>query len=66
MTSDNQAGDDPAHAILQQTLSEDKTVWVYINTAREVGDVDHLKVLPPRSAGLPSTTRRAWRSNMRC
>jgi hypothetical protein len=21
-----------------------KTVWVYINTAREVGDVDHLKV----------------------
>jgi hypothetical protein len=22
-----------------------KTVWVYINTAREVGDVDHLKVL---------------------
>ena len=20
------------------------TVWVYINTAREVGDVDHLKV----------------------
>jgi hypothetical protein len=21
-----------------------KTVWVYINTAKEVGDVDHLKV----------------------
>lgn len=21
-----------------------KSVWVYINTAREVGDVDHLKV----------------------
>lgn len=21
-----------------------KTVWVYINTAKEIGDVDHLKV----------------------
>jgi hypothetical protein len=21
-----------------------RTVWVYINTAREIGDVDHLKV----------------------
>jgi hypothetical protein len=21
-----------------------KSVWVYINTAREVGDIDHLKV----------------------
>ena len=44
MTNDNQAGDTRAHAILQRTLSEDKTFWIYINTAREVGDVDHLKV----------------------
>jgi hypothetical protein len=44
MTNDNQAGDDLAHAILQRTLSEDKTVWIYVNTAKAVGDVDHLKV----------------------
>jgi hypothetical protein len=44
MTNDNQAGDARAHAILQRTLSEDKTVWVYVNTAKEVGDIDHLKV----------------------
>jgi hypothetical protein len=26
------------------------TVWVYINTAREVGDVDHLKVFATAEA----------------
>ena len=50
MTNDNQAGDTRAHAILQRTLSEDKTVWIYINTAKEVGDVDHLKVFANEDA----------------
>jgi hypothetical protein len=50
MTNDNQAGDTRAHAILQRTLSEDKTVWIYINTAKEVGDVDRLKVFANEDA----------------
>ena len=33
------------------------TVWIYINTAKEVGDVDHLKVFA--SEELPSTGCRA-------
>jgi hypothetical protein len=28
------------------------TVWIYINTTKEVGDVDHLKVF---ATGSPST-----------
>ena len=44
MTNDNQAGDALAHAILQRTLSEDRTVWIYVNTSKQVGDADHLKV----------------------
>ena len=51
MTNDNQAGDTRAHAILQRTLSEDKTVWIYVNTAKEVGDVDHLKAFASEDAG---------------
>jgi hypothetical protein len=27
-----------------------KTVWVYVDTAREVGDVDHLKVFSTEEA----------------
>jgi hypothetical protein len=27
-----------------------KTVWVYINTAKEVGDVEHLKVFANQEA----------------
>ena len=50
MTNDNQAGDTRAHAILLRTLSEDKTVWIYINTAKEVGDEDHLKVFANEDA----------------
>ncbi len=50
MTNDNQAGDDRAHAILLQTLSEDKTVWIYINMAKEVDDKDHLKVFGSEDA----------------
>ena len=50
MTNDNQAGDALAHAILQRTLSEDKTVWIYTNTAKEVGDVDHLQVFASKDA----------------
>ncbi len=50
MTNDNRAGDTRAHAILQRTLSEDKTVWIYINSAKEVGDEDHLKVFANEDA----------------
>jgi hypothetical protein len=27
-----------------------KTVWVYVNTSKEVGDVDHLKVVATEEA----------------
>jgi hypothetical protein len=40
------------------------TVSIYINTAKEVGDVDHLRSLPARkrpSAGLPRTIQKALR-----
>jgi hypothetical protein len=30
--------------------SSNESVWVYINTAREVGDVDHLKVFASEEA----------------
>jgi len=50
VTNDNQAGDVRAHAILLRTLSEENTVWVYINTAKEVGDEDHLKVFASEDA----------------
>jgi hypothetical protein len=50
MTNDNQAGDDRAHAILQRTLSEDKTVWIYVDTRKQVGDEDHLKVFASEDA----------------
>jgi hypothetical protein len=50
MTNDNQAGDALAHAILQRTLSEDRTVWIYVNTSKQVGDVDHLKVFGSEDA----------------
>jgi hypothetical protein len=33
-----------------RTLSEDETVWIYINGAKEVGDVDHLKVFATEEA----------------
>jgi hypothetical protein len=29
-----------------------KMVWVYINTAKEIGDVDHLKVFATEDAAL--------------
>jgi hypothetical protein len=50
MTNDNQAGDVLAHAILQRTLSEGKTVWIYVDTSKQVGDVDHLKVFANEEA----------------
>jgi len=50
MTNDNQAGDDLAHSILQRTLSEDKTVWIYVDTRKQVGDADHLKVFASEDA----------------
>ncbi len=41
------------------------TVWIYINTAKEVGDVDHLKVFASGDAAnawfADGTFRGAWR-----
>jgi hypothetical protein len=42
-------------------------VWVFINTAKEVGDIDHLKVFASEDAasvGSSRTIPRAWRSNI--
>jgi hypothetical protein len=39
------------------------TVWIYLNTAKEVGDEDHLKVFATEerpTAGSPKTIRKAW------
>jgi hypothetical protein len=45
------------------------TVWIYINTAKEVGDVDHLKVFAteeaPRTSGSCSANQRSARLSMR-
>ena len=45
------------------------TVWIYVNTAKQVGDHDHLKVFDqpaqPRKLGLTCTIPKAWPSN-RC
>jgi hypothetical protein len=45
------------------------TVWIYVDTRKEVGDKDHLKVFATEGAangpGSPSTIRRAWRFAMR-
>jgi hypothetical protein len=35
MTNDNQAADTRAHAILLRTLSEVKTVWIYVKTSNK-------------------------------
>jgi hypothetical protein len=42
-------------------------VWIYVDTRKQVGDVDHLKVFASEEAltGLPSTIRRAWRLSIR-
>ena len=44
------------------------TVFIYVNTCKQVGDADHLKVFAMstlRKSGSRRTTRKAWRSNMR-
>jgi hypothetical protein len=43
------------------------TVWIYVDTSKQVGDRDHLKVFARRSLpilGSRKTTRRALRSSM--
>ena len=43
------------------------SVFVYVNTSKQVGDPDHLKVLPTatrRTRGLRKTIRKAWRSSI--
>ena len=40
------------------------SVFVYVNTSKQVGDPDHLKVFataPRRMLGLRNTIRKAWR-----
>jgi hypothetical protein len=44
------------------------TVWIYVDTSKQVGDRDHLRsstARKPRKLGLTSTTRKAWSSNTR-
>ncbi len=44
------------------------TVWVYVDTRKQVGDKDHLKVFASEDAprhGSSKTTRKALRSSMR-
>jgi hypothetical protein len=44
------------------------TVWIYVNTSKQVGDVDHLKALPPpkrQTSGLRRTIPRVWRLRIR-
>jgi len=44
------------------------TVLIYIDTSKQVGDADHLKVLrtlPPRKHGSRKMTPKAQRSSMR-
>jgi hypothetical protein len=43
------------------------TVWIYVDTSKQVGDEDHLKVFADADAaiaGSPSTIRTAWRSSI--
>jgi hypothetical protein len=43
------------------------TVWIYVDTSKQVGDRDHLKVFASEVAAdtwLAETTRRALRSSM--
>jgi hypothetical protein len=49
-------------AILAFRRDPMKTVWIYVDTSKEVGDVDHLNSLPmskPPKNGSPKTTRKA-------
>jgi len=44
------------------------TVLIYVDTSKQVGDKDHLKVFANEDAmehGLPNTILKAWRSSMR-
>jgi hypothetical protein len=45
------------------------TIWIYVDNRKMVGDEEHLKVFATartrRELGLPSTIRKAWRSNIR-
>ena len=47
MTNDN---DDADAAILQGALTEEETVWIYVDTRKQVGDKDHLKVFANQDA----------------
>lgn len=45
------------------------TVLIYVDTSKQVGDKDHLKVFatrPLRKRGFRRMTRKASRSSMRC
>ena len=41
---------------------------IYVNTSKQVGDPEHIKVFPPRTPrkrGLRKTIPKAWSSSMR-
>ena len=45
------------------------TVLIYVNTSKQIGDPEHIKVFAtirtPRKPGSRKTTRKAWRSQYR-
>jgi len=44
-------------------------IWIYVDTGKQVGDLDHLKVSQMRLRpirGSLKTIRKAWHSNMGC
>ena len=58
----------PKSATMHRVMDAFMTVFVYVNTSKQVGDPDHLNVFAtrkPRKLGLKRTTRRAWPSNTR-
>jgi hypothetical protein len=49
MTTD-QDDEDMASAIQDALLEGDDTVWIYVDTSKQVGDKDHLKVFADQDA----------------
>ena len=45
-----QAEDDTANIILRDALMEERTVWIYVDFTKQVGDKDHLKVFAGEEA----------------
>jgi hypothetical protein len=45
------------------------TVWIYVNTNQQVGDIEHIEVFPSVDAAetwLEETIQKAWPLNTTC